>query len=70
MLNYAKFQDVEKVPCASFMLRNDAEYWWDTMGSVHDVTTMTWDRFKELFYNKYFSDAIRASRRAEFVNLK
>ena len=31
---------------------------------------MTWERFRELFYGKYFTDAMRASRRVEFANLK
>ena len=39
------------------------------MSTIHDVTTMTWERFRELFYGKYFFDAMRASRRVEFANL-
>ena len=70
MLAYAKVPDADKVPCASFMLRHHAEYWWDTMSTIHDVTTMSWERFMELFYGKYFTDAMRASRRIEFANLK
>ena len=40
------------------------------MSTIHDVTAMTWERFRELFYGKYFTDAMRASRRVEFANLK
>ena len=31
---------------------------------------MTWERFKELFYGKYFTNAMKANRRVEFANLK
>ena len=40
------------------------------MSTIHDVTTMSWERFRELFYGKYFTDAMRASRRIEFAKLK
>ena len=70
MLAYAKVPDGDKVLCASFMLRHHAKYWWDTISTIHDVTIMTWERFKELFYDKYFIDVMRANRRAEFANLK
>ena len=67
MLAYAKVPDRDKVLCASFMLKHHAEYWWDTISTIHDTT---WERFRELFYGKYFTDAMRANRRVEFANLK
>ena len=70
MLACAKVSNEDKVLCASFMLRHHAEYWWDTISTIHDVTIMTQERFKELFYNKYFTDTMRANSRAEFTNLK
>ena len=70
MLAYAKVRDGDKVLCASFMLRHHAEYWWDTISSIHDITTMTQERFRKLFYGKYFTDTMKANRRAEFANLK
>ena len=70
MLAYAKVPDGDKVLYASFMLRHHAKYWQDTISKIHDVTVKTWERFRELFYGKYFTDAMRANRRAEFANLK
>ena len=70
MLAYAKVPDEDKVLCASFVLRHHAEYWWDTISTIHDITTMTWKRFRELFYGKYFTDAMRANRRVESANFK
>ena len=57
MLAYAKVPDGDKVSRASFMLRHYIEYWWDTTSTIHDVTTMNWERFTVLFYGKYFIDA-------------
>ena len=70
MLAYAKAPDGDKVICASFMLRHHVEHGWDTINSILDITTMTWERFRELFYGKYFTDAMKANRRVEFANLK
>ena len=70
MLAYPKVPDVDKVLCASFMLRHHAEYWWDTISSIRDMTTMTQERFRELFYGKYFTDAMKANKRVKFANLK
>ena len=70
MLAYPNVSNGYEVLCASFMLRQHVEYWWDTISSIHDITTMTWERFRELFYGKYFTDAMKANRRAEFANLK
>ena len=70
ILAYAKVPDEDKVLCASFMLRHHAEYWWDIISFIHDITTITWERFRELFYGKYFIDAMKANKRTEFANLK
>ena len=67
---YAKVPDGDKVLCASFMLRHYVEYWWDTISTIHDVTIMTWERSRDLFHGKYFTDAMRANKRAKFANLK
>ena len=56
--------------CTSFMLRGSAGHWWDTMRSIEDPFTMTWERFKELFRNKYFTVPIRAMKMNEFIQLR
>ena len=70
MLAYAKVLDGDKVLCISFMLRHHANYWWVTISSIHDITTMTWERVREFFYGKYFTGTMKANRRIEFANLK
>ena len=70
MFIHGRIPEIEKVTCAAFMLRDDASYWWDSMVSVHDAATMTWDQFRELFEAKYFTAAAHAAKKKEFINLK
>ena len=70
MFSYGKIPDDSKVSYAVFYLRDSASYWWDTIVSVHDVTTITWERFRELFDVKYITKAARVAKRKEFENLK
>ena len=70
MFSYGKILDDSKVSCAAFYLRDSASYWWDTIVSVHDVTIITWERFRELFDVKYITKAARVAKRKEFANLK
>ncbi|XP_022867123.1 uncharacterized protein LOC111386870 [Olea europaea var. sylvestris] len=70
MFRYTRVSEVEKVVCASFMLRDSAGHWWDTMSSIEDVNAMTWERFKELSCNKYFIAPIQARKMNEFIQLR
>ena len=40
------------------------------MKVLEDVAVMTWDRFKEIFRNKYFIAPVRAMKLNEFIQLK
>ncbi|CAA0822151.1 Unknown protein [Striga hermonthica] len=70
MFQYSKVSEEENVLCASFMLRGSAGHWWDTIKCIEGVTTMTWDRFKELFRSKYFTPPIRAMMMNKFIQLR
>ncbi|MCQ7926296.1 retroviral-like aspartic protease family protein, partial [Salmonella enterica] len=70
MLEYAKIPETEMVTCATFMFQKAAGFWWDTMRTIHDVPSMTWNQFRELFYDKYFPEAVRVNKRTEFASLK
>ena len=64
--------DAHKVTCAIFMLKKDARHWWESMRRAHniDVNPIGWIRFKELFYDNYFPEPLRADKEAEFLLLK
>ena len=70
MFHYSRVSEEEKVMCASFLLRGSAGHWWDTMKSIEDITVITWDRFKDLFRNKYFTAPVRVMKMNEFIQLR
>ncbi|CAA0821425.1 Unknown protein [Striga hermonthica] len=70
MFQYSRVSEEEKVLCASFMLRGSAGHWWDTIKCIEDVTTVTWDRFKELFRNNYLTAPTRAMKMNKFIQLR
>ncbi|KAJ4967061.1 hypothetical protein NE237_018910 [Protea cynaroides] len=61
----------EKVLCATFMLKGDANHWWRSTRtySLTKHTQLTWDIYKEAFFEKYFSRSFRDSMGREFLSL-
>ncbi|XP_028110095.1 uncharacterized protein LOC114308662 [Camellia sinensis] len=60
--------DVYKVLLATFALTEEARRWWMLVrGENRDLT---WDRFKETFYEKYFPQCMRDRKISEFEQLK
>lgn len=70
LFEYAKIEGRDRIICATFMLENDARFWWDTIKASRDVREMTWNDFKEVFNNKYFSQTVRTAKMVEFVQLR
>ncbi|GMN19638.1 hypothetical protein TIFTF001_045216 [Ficus carica] len=65
-LNFLRFNDQEKVLCASFMLRKDACLWWETVQIRRNVTQMTWEDFVEEFKEQYFNTEVMEAQQDEF----
>ncbi|XP_073130859.1 uncharacterized protein [Henckelia pumila] len=62
--------DADRVRCAIFMFRDDARVWWQGARSAMDMTTLTWNRFKDMFYEKYFTVSTRTKLAKEFLELR
>ncbi|XP_028117247.1 uncharacterized protein LOC114314916 [Camellia sinensis] len=60
--------DAYKVLLATFTLKEGARRWW--MLVRDENRDLTWDRFKEMFYEKYFPQCIRDRKISEFEQLK
>ena len=58
ILDFMRVEGKERVDCASYMLRNDARIWWDVVRQRRDTATMTWEDFKSIFNEKYYSVAV------------
>ena len=69
ILDVLEVPEERRVSLASFMLRDEADSWWDMVKSTHDVPHMGWTQFEELLLAKYFPEAMRRQKRSEFVHL-
>ncbi|XP_073304593.1 uncharacterized protein [Primulina huaijiensis] len=65
-----QIRDDDRVRCAIYMLRDDASLWWEGAAHAVDLATLTWDRFKEMFYGKYFPADVRGRMTREFKSLR
>ena len=70
IFNFMNITEQEKVICASFVMKKDARYWWETVATRRDVRTMTWDDFLEEFTKKYFNMRAMNVQQKEFAELK
>ncbi|MCQ7926442.1 retrotransposon gag domain-containing protein, partial [Salmonella enterica] len=70
IMRFMGLSDQEKVLCASFMLRMDARFWWDTVKARRDVDHMTWEDFLEEFQREYYSTAVLQTHQDELNKLK
>ncbi|XP_073309945.1 uncharacterized protein [Primulina huaijiensis] len=52
------------------VLRDDASLWWEGASQGVDLTILTWNQFKDLFYNKYFPADVRGRLTREFMSIR
>ncbi|KAL8147765.1 hypothetical protein AgCh_005182 [Apium graveolens] len=59
-----------KTDYASYFLKNEANYWWESTRALEGEGPVSWTRFTELFLEKYFPDGLRNQLEVEFLELK
>ncbi|XP_026425940.1 uncharacterized protein LOC113322133 [Papaver somniferum] len=60
----------KKVRLATYLFEGDAEHWWRSVKRMEDVSSICWEKFVELFLNKYFPPTGKALKCAEFPALR
>ncbi|XP_057960665.1 uncharacterized protein LOC131152809 [Malania oleifera] len=64
----------QKVLFATYRLTGEAERWWSAVRLLEQQRTipveMTWGRFREIFFDRYFPASSREAKITEFLNLK
>lgn len=76
LLDHLHCEEEEKVNCATFMLQGEAKRWWKgvkrAMAAPASARTpyVRWERFKELFNDKYFPLNLRMAKERAFMDLK
>ncbi|XP_059635307.1 uncharacterized protein LOC132277470 [Cornus florida] len=61
--------DHVKIILATYKFSKDAKFWWKSVTNQHKVKEMSWDMFKELFYEKYFLVPKRWELREQYNSL-
>ncbi|KAF7147139.1 hypothetical protein RHSIM_Rhsim03G0184300 [Rhododendron simsii] len=64
----AQCPEMHKVVLATYNFEGEAYRWWLTQQEREP--NMTWIRFKEVFYEKYFPETLKDAKVNEFINWK
>ncbi|GMN71628.1 hypothetical protein TIFTF001_051861 [Ficus carica] len=70
ILDFMGLTEQEKVLCASFVLKKDAQHWWMTVQMRRNVTTMSWQDFMIEFRAMYFNREILTTQQNEFNSFR
>ena len=65
-----KIGEDQKTDFASYLLKGKANYWWESTRALEGEGPVSWTRFTELLFEKYFSDCLRNQLEVEFLELK
>nr|XP_017239592.1 PREDICTED: uncharacterized protein LOC108212378 [Daucus carota subsp. sativus] len=66
----AKVKEEDKTNYASYFLKNEANYWWESAKGLEGEEMIEWDRFVELFLEKYFPEHVQNQMELDFLELK
>ncbi|XP_038902429.1 uncharacterized protein LOC120089074 [Benincasa hispida] len=69
IFRHMNIPEEQKVNYATFMLRGDAKFWWESTQRTIK-STVSWQQFNQAFYNKYFPLTVRYKKEVEFLNLR
>ena len=70
VFDVARVTDEQKTSFATFMLKGEASYWWKANKGRVSEGIVTWDRFKELFFENYFPESMNNKMEIKFLELK
>ena len=64
--------DYQKVVFATYMLEANAKFWWNGLKRLLEESQadITWESFKDTFYQKYFLALIPNAKELEFMQLR
>lgn len=63
-------EDEKKTIFAAYLLKGEANYWWEAKKALEGAGVVTWERFTELFLEKYFPDYMEGQMEIKFLEFK
>ncbi|XP_074335026.1 uncharacterized protein LOC141672325 [Apium graveolens] len=63
-------EEDKKTIFAAFMLKGEANYWWEAKRTIEDNPVIPWERFTTLFLEKYFPRHLEQQMELKFLELK
>ncbi|XP_073107180.1 uncharacterized protein [Elaeis guineensis] len=72
MFDALQYPENVKVRLAIPMLKGNTEFWWTAIKAAYgnNDDQLTWEEFKEIFYDQYFPGTMRLVKENEFLALK
>ncbi|XP_073120437.1 uncharacterized protein [Henckelia pumila] len=67
---FMQIMDADRLRCATYMFRDDARVWWNGAKAALNLTTLTWNGFKDVFYGKYFTVSTRTRLAKDFLEIR
>ena len=55
---------------ATYFLKGESNYWWETAKALEPEGIITWNRFKRLFLDLYFPRYMQTQMETKFFELK
>ena len=55
ILDFMELDDKERIICATYMLKREARYWWESVKARRSVCAMLWADFVYEFNKKFFN---------------
>ncbi|XP_074346902.1 uncharacterized protein LOC141685712 [Apium graveolens] len=62
--------DNQKVEYATYFLKGESNYWWESAKALESTEVITWDRFKRMFLDKYFPRYMQTQMEMKLFELK
>ncbi|XP_073137715.1 uncharacterized protein [Henckelia pumila] len=67
---FMQITDADRLRCATYMFRDDARVWWNGAKAALNLTTLTWNGFKDVFCGKYFTVSTRTRLARDFLEIR
>ncbi|XP_073126443.1 uncharacterized protein [Henckelia pumila] len=67
---FMQITDADRLRCATYMFRDDSRVWWNGAKAALNLTTLTWNGFKDVFYGKYFTVSTRTRLARDFLEIR